>query len=192
MCSRLITGPVILVLASSLAGAQPQASTLSHSAQTKLDYLASNAARQHPDPKPTELSQEEINAYFASGAVKLPAGVQSLRTALHSDRILGTATVDFDKVRAGRNQNNPLLSMFSGVHQVLVDANAEGAEAHGTINVNSVAVDGIPIPRIALQLFVDKYIKPKYPNIGLETRFALPERIYDAKISEGMVTLTQR
>ena len=33
------------------------------------------AAREHPDSKPTEITQDEANAYFAEGGVKMPKGV---------------------------------------------------------------------------------------------------------------------
>ena len=43
--------------------------------EQKIASLKSNAAREHPDPKPTEITQDEANAYFAEGGVKMPKGV---------------------------------------------------------------------------------------------------------------------
>ncbi len=31
-----------------------------------------------------------------------------------------------------------------------------------------------------LELFVEKYLKPKYPDIGIDSRFALPARVDSA------------
>lgn len=158
----------------------------------KLNYLKENAARQQPDPAPTEFLQPDINAYLAAGAVKLPVGVESLAIALHTQQIIGTANVDFDKVRTGHPDNNPLLSIFTGTHVVVVDAFAEGTNGQALIRINSASIDGLVLPRFALELFINKYITPKYPNVAMETHFAMPERISTATVSEGKLTLIQR
>ena len=46
--------------------------------EKKVNHLQSNADRKPPDSTPTEFSEAEINAYFASGNIDLPAGVQSV------------------------------------------------------------------------------------------------------------------
>ena len=45
----------------------------------KLSYIQQNGALAHPNSAPTQLTEHEVNAYLASGRVRLPAGVQSLR-----------------------------------------------------------------------------------------------------------------
>jgi hypothetical protein len=82
--------------------------------------------------------------------------------------------------------------LFSGVHDVRVDATAQGQDGEADVQIQSAQLDGIEIPKFALQMFLRKYVQPKYPNIGMETRFALPERINTAKIEESQLSLTQR
>ena len=60
------------------------------------------------------------------------------------------------------------------------------------VSVDSVSLDGIEIPRFVLQLFVEKYLQPKYPNIGLDSRFALPDRIDTAIVGLHKLTITQK
>src|SRR5947209_4902624 len=48
-------------------------------AERKLNWIAVNGERTQPNMTPTELSEDEINAYFASGGVKLPKGVHQVR-----------------------------------------------------------------------------------------------------------------
>jgi len=160
--------------------------------EQKLDHLEQNGQRAHPDPTPTILSEPEINAYIASGRVQLPAGVESLRLEGEPGVIEGTARVDFDQLKSGHNSANPLLSIFSGVHDVVVSAQARGADHVGMVHVDSVSLDGVAIPQFALQLFVDKYITPKYPDLGIDSRFALPAKIETAVVGQHEVTLTQR
>ena len=159
--------------------------------ERKLQHLQSNGSQPHPDPAPTEFSEHEINAYFASGSVQLPSGVKSVVFQEHPGIVIGTSRVDFDQLKAGKNSYNPLLSIFSGLHDVVVTAHAYGAKGEGLVHVDSVSLDGLEVPQFVLQLFVEKYLKPKYPNIGLDSRFALPARVDAATVGLGRVTVTQ-
>lgn len=158
----------------------------------KLAYITANAQRPTPDPRPTVLLQDEINGYFAAGSLKLPDGVQDLRTELHAQQVIGTAHVDFDRIRAGKHDANPLLSMFSGVHDVRAEAYADGEQGTAAVRIQSASLDGVNIPRFLLQMFIERYVQPKYPNIGLDTRFHLPSRIDQAIVSENKVVIAQR
>ena len=160
--------------------------------ERKLQHLQSNGAQPHPDALSTEFSEQEINAYLASGNVQLPAGVKSVVFQEQPGIVLETSQVDFDQVKAGKNSYNPLLSIFSGVHDVAVTAHAYAAAGEGIVHVDSVSIDGVEVPQFILELFVEKYLTPRYPNIGLDSRFALPARVDTATIGLHRVTVTQR
>src|SRR6266849_2339488 len=169
-------------------------SNSSHVANTerKLQHLESNGAQAHPDPAPTEFTEQEINAYFASGNVGLPTGVQSVVFQEQPEVVVGSSRVDFDQLKAGRNSYNPLLSVFSGIHDVVVAAHAYGSGGQGLVHVDSVSLDGVEIPRFVLQLFVEKYLQPTYPNVGLDSRFELPDKIDRAVVGLHRLTVTQK
>jgi hypothetical protein len=160
--------------------------------ERKLEHVQENGAQSRPDPSPTEFSEQEVNAYFASGNVKLPAGVRSVVLQEQPGIIVGTAQVDFDELRAGKNSYNPLLSIFSGMHEVVVNSHANGAKHEGFVHVDSVSLDGVDVPPFVLQLFVEKYLKPKYPTVGIDSRFALPARVDAATVGLHRVTITQQ
>lgn len=159
--------------------------------ERKLQHLQSNGAQPNPDPSPTEFSEQEINAYFVSGNVELPAGVRSVVFQEQPGVVIGTSRVDFDQLKAGKNSYNPLLSVFSGLHDVVVTAHAYGAKREGLVHVDSVSLDGVEVPQFVLELFVEKYLKPKYPNIGMDSRFALPARVDAATVGLHKVAVTQ-
>jgi hypothetical protein len=159
--------------------------------ERKLQHVQSNGAQTHPDPAPTEFSEQEINAYFATGNVALPAGVKSVVFQEQPGIVIGTSRVDFDELKAGKNSYNPLLSIFSGLHDVVVMAHAYGAKGEGLVHVDSVSLDGVEVPQFVLQLFAEKYLTPKYPDIGLDSRFALPARVDAATVGLHKVTVTQ-
>jgi len=187
----------VVFLASSLTPTQAQAAPApnpdpSSSMEEKLRYVARNGRADHPNPSPTEFTDQEINSYFASGKIKLPAGVQSVSFRQQPEVVTASAQVDFDQVKAGRNTGNPLLSMFSGVHTVVVVAHAHGEGGQGFVHVDSVVLDGTEIPPILLQLFVQKFVQPKYPNIGIDSHFSLPDQVNSASVGRQKLTLIQQ
>lgn len=160
--------------------------------QQKIASLRENAGKEHPDRKPVDITEAEANAYFNEGGVKLPKGVTRVQLAAKPGVIEGHATVDFDAITQKARSSNPLLSVFSGQHDVKVTAQALGTNGQGTIRVQSVYVDNIEVPEMALQFFVERYITPKYPNVGMTSTFKLPLRIDSATVGNGNVTVTQK
>jgi hypothetical protein len=161
------------------------------SMERKLEHIKTNSALVRPNPAPTEFTEQEVNAYVASGDVKLPAGVQAVTFQGEPGIITGNARVDFDQLRTGRG-SNPLLSIFGGTHDVVVVAHAYGAGGKGFVHVDSVLLDGVEIPPFVLELFVEKYLRPKYPNLGIDSQFPLPDRVDAAAVELHKLVLTQK
>ncbi|MBV9073622.1 MAG: hypothetical protein JOZ10_08335 [Acidobacteria bacterium] len=140
----------------------------------------------------TQINADEVNAWFREGGFKLPQGVEKVVFHSKPETIEANATVDFDAVKQGKKNLNPLLSMFSGVHDVQVTANGSADQGTGHVNIQTVSIDGVGVPHLALELFVNKYIKPKYPGVGLENQFKMPDRIDSATVGNDNTVLTQR
>jgi hypothetical protein len=181
----------VVTVASAHAASQSRPSVPA-AVEQKIQHVQQNGALAAPDQTPTTFSQQEINDYVASGAVKLPKGVQSVRFAGEPGVITANARIDFDEFKSGRGSANPLLSVFSGVHDVVVVAHAHGAGHTGYVDIDSVSLDGVDIPRFVLELFVEKYLQPKYPQVGLSSRFALPYKIDTAVVGDNQLTITQK
>ncbi len=165
---------------------------LAASFQTKLDYIRSNGEQTHPDQRPTIMTEEEVNDYLNSGRVQLPQGVKKVTLQGQSGVVTGVANVDFDEIRSGQHSSNPLLSIFSGRHDVRVDGDVAGSGGQGKVHVRTVSIDGFDVPRMALEFFVQKYITPKYPNVGMDSQFKLPNRIDLATVGYHKLTVTQK
>lgn len=175
--------------------AQASASTthrLAQSMQGKLDHIQQNGELSHPDQTPTIMTEEEVNDYIASGRVVLPQGVKKLSMEGRTGVVTAFLNVDFDEIRAGQKSSNPMLSIFSGQHDVRVEADAAGSGGQGTVHVREVSIDGFSVPHVALEYFVSKYIAPKYPNIGIDSKFQLPSKIDLATVGYHKVTVTQK
>ena len=175
------------------AGSNPGSShRLAASLQVKLDHIRQNGEQARPDQQPTVMTEDEINDYFASGRVKLPQGVKKVALQGHSGIVDAMLNVDFDEIRGGQSSYNPLLSLFSGTHNVALEADAAGTGGQGRVHVRTVTIDGIEVPRMALEYFVEKYIKPKYPNVGIDSQFQMPDRIDLANVGYHKLTVTQK
>ena len=187
---------ILLVLCTSVLSCVTTASSAGASdalsMQKKIENIQTNGQLVHPDPTPTRILEQEVNAYLASGEVVLPQGVKSVTLDGQGGVITGTAIVDFDKVSQGSGNSNPLLSIFSGVHTVVVVTHAHGANRKGFVHVDSVSLDGVEVPRFLLQLFVEKYLQPKYPELGLDSQFTLSDRIDSAVVGPHTLTVVQK
>lgn len=188
---RVPRGLLALVFLPLIAAALPTSSDLS-SFDRKCEHIDRNGRMAHPDQAPTTLTESEVNAFLASREVTLPAGVRSVRMVGEAGKVTGTSQVDFDALKAGLSSSNPLLSIFSGVHEVVVEAHAEGTAGKANVHTDSVSLDGVEIPRFVLQLFVDHYITPRYPGIGLDSQFRMPNRIDTAYVGLHLLKITQK
>jgi hypothetical protein len=160
--------------------------------QRKLDHIQQNAEVARPDQAPTMLSRAEINAYFAAGRVQLPTGVHQVRFSSTPGVVDATARVNFDEITANQSSSNPLLSLFSGEHDVRVVAKADGSGGEGHVHVQSVELDGTTIPRMALEFFINRYLKPKHPEIGMDSTFTMPYKVDTAVVGENELRVTQK
>ena len=187
-----------ILICSLLCASQTSSSAPKHfspqaqSFQNKLDFLERNAQAKRVSHRPTQLNADEVNPWFREGGYKLPHGVEKVIFHSHPDTILADTTVDFDAVKEGKHNLNPLLSIFSGVHDVQVTATASAQNGQGQVNIQSVSIDGVGVPHLALEMFVSKYLKPKYPKIGLENTFRMPDRIDTATVGNDNALLTQK
>ena len=190
---RVLLIPVALLLGLAMADQQSNTNHADYrSIQQKLVYLKLNAAKTHPDPKPVELTEAEVNAYFNEGGVKLPKGVSQVHLTSRPGIIDGHAHVDFEPIMQGRNPNNPLYNLFSGSHDIHVVAEAAGVNGIATIKTQTVELDNVAVPEWALEFFVQRYLTPRYPNVGMTSTFKMPLRIQTARIETGKVVLEQR
>jgi hypothetical protein len=52
-----------------------------------------------------------------------------------------------------------------------------------------VKVDGIPVPLVLIETLIDKYVKPKYPEVDLKEPFPMPWGMESLTITTGKATI---
>jgi hypothetical protein len=60
------------------------------------------------------------------------------------------------------------------------------------VTLESVKLDGVTIPKSALEYLIQHYVKPKYPQAGMTSTFALPDNIQSAAVQQAQVALAQK
>lgn len=183
---------ILILLCLPLSIAAKSGSRELASAERKVDHIEANGRSPRPNQTPTIFTEAEVNAYLGSDNVRLPAGVEGVKLEGEDGVITGNAHVDFDRIREGAHSSNPLLSIFSGVHDVVVIAHAHGTQGRGHVRVDSVSIDDMEVPHFVLQLFVDKFLTPKYPDLGIDSQFALADRIDSATVGSHELTIIQK
>ena len=161
-------------------------------AERKFAAMDAYSANASPAGKSTVLTDAELNAYFAEGGIKFPDGVSEVRIDDQPGVANGSAQVDFDKVTAKSRANNPLMGLFTGLHTVRVTTNASGTKGRAHVVVQTVSLDGVEIPRAALEFFIEKFLQPKWPEADLDSVFGMPNRVDTVAVGEHQVTFVQR
>jgi hypothetical protein len=112
---------------------------------------------------------------------------------LSPDTVRSKARIDFDDITKSRRTSNPLMYLFTGVHNVDVLARATSAgPGMVTVSVESVQIDGVTVPKMALQFFIDRFVNPKYPNVDLDQDYRLPSKMDSVIIGQRKGTVTQK
>jgi hypothetical protein len=194
LTQRSAAGAALVAFALLTLAAQtpPAKHRLADFLQQKIDHLRENGARPNPDSKPTVFTDDEVDDYMASGRLKVPAGISDIHLNTTSGLATATARIDFDELVKEQRSLNPLWGIFTGVHEVRGIVAAEGHGGTATIHVREIDFDGHEIPRIALEFFLERFIKPKVPNAGLDTSFKMPARIDSAVLGYHKVTFIQK
>jgi hypothetical protein len=188
---------ILAALAASALAAPQQTSSSAEtqsadSFQRKLDYIEQNAEKNPPDEHPTVVTEAEVNAYFAQRRLKLPDGVKLVKFDLQPGVVNALTRVDFDEITNSRHSWNPLLALFTGVHDARVIAHAHGSRGRAQVYVDSVTIDGVSVPRMALELFIEKFVNPKYHAVRLDGQYKLPAKIDTVNIGVHESTVTQK
>jgi hypothetical protein len=188
---------LLLIAETALEGSKKEAASSATQAadsfQLKIDYIKANAAKNPPDSKPTIVTEAEVNAYFAQRRLKMPDGVKTVVMEMAPGQVTARTHVDFTEIRREKQSMNPLLAVFDGEHDAVVVASTEvtGPETV-RVHVESVTIDDVPVPKMAMEYFVKKYVQPKYPNVSLDGEYHLPARMDSVTIGDKQGTVIQK
>ncbi len=176
-----------------LAFRNPASSTMAAARrfQEKLNLIAANA-RAHGRHAPVTLTALGVNSWFAGpGAGKLPAGVSHLLLSSQPGWVLGSAQVDFNRLRRAHAAGNPIAELlFNGTHQIFVRARVLNASAPAaTLRLESFSLDGRQIPNALLDWAIVEFVQPRNPQISRQFQVKLPQGVRRVLVGSNRATL---
>ncbi len=156
--------------------------------QNKIDRIqgAENGAGTRA-PASVEVSEVELESYVLYFLRQdIPARMDSIDVQLTP----GTVAAD-TKMTFGTNPtSNPLIDVLvSGTHKLFVKGKLAAHGGMGNFSLEEARVDGIPVPIVLIETLVDKYVKPKYPDVKLDEPFEMPWGIEELSITNGKATI---
>jgi hypothetical protein len=154
------------------------------SLQTKIDNIkkADAAGRPHTLVE-VQVTETELESYVLFELRdSIPAQLDALDVQLTPGAVAADTQLTFNSNATG----NPLFdALVGGTHNLFVKGKLSGAEGLGRFDLDEVRVDGIPVPKVLIYTLVDKYVKPKYPDVDMKAPFELPWSIRSIDIQSG-------
>ncbi|MEZ5401538.1 MAG: hypothetical protein R2729_17835 [Bryobacteraceae bacterium] len=166
----VLAGALPLLIA---AGAGIDAS----SAKRKIQSIESERL---PAGSRITFSTEEINAYAAAQvSASVGDAIREPRLEFDSGRATGSATVDFVRLQTQRGQppGTLLRWMLKGEKPVSVRVRFRSANGEGQVDVEEVSISGVPLSGRALDLLIDYYLRPRYPEVAIGEPFDLRHKV---------------
>jgi len=106
--------------------------------------------------------------------------------ALDNGRVIGTAQIDFLKLKqAATGQAPGWLSnyLLSGKRPVSVTVRFQSSHRRARVDVERVEIAGIPVSGAPLDFLIHNYLLPQFPSAKIDTWFDLDWRIERITVS---------
>jgi hypothetical protein len=105
-----------------------------------------------------------------------PDSARNLRLDLAQSRATGSADIDFLKLRQATTGEEPgwlMKNLFAGERHVVVTARFESRGHQARVDVERVEVSGVPIEGRTLDLLIQYYLRPTFPDAKVGEWFGL-------------------
>jgi len=154
-------------------------------------------AIQKPRSKKTQVSESELNSWFAYSAKPLlPEGVTDPKiTMVGNGRVAGQAVVDLDAIAKKKQSGGTfdVWNLVGGKVPVNVAGTLRTRDGVGTFLLESADVSGLPLPKSFLQEVVSYYSRtPAHPQgVKIDDPFELPASIRQIDVGSGQAVIVQ-
>jgi hypothetical protein len=164
---------------------------IAESALNKLDLIESGRA------KPGSVivfTPAEINAWAEDRVPAMYQGIREPRVQLGNGSAVGSAMVDFLKMRQGQGlTTNSLLSRFiEGERPLKVSVRLESAGGRATAYLTRLELSGAAVTGAALDFLVNQFFLHLFPDAKVNRPFDLPDNIERLEIRQDGVRVTIR
>ena len=175
----------------------PPSADESQRLKDKVDEVIANGELNPVPAKTTRFSEVELNKILTGRLVDwIPTGITEPQVRLiGNERFSLRAIVDIDefKRRRDRQRNAGPLNIFAGKLPALVRGDLITGDGKGQFKLQSVEVNGIPLPRaLALELLSTHSKTKRNPGgFDIEKPFDLPANIRQLQINPSELVVIQ-
>jgi len=154
------------------------------SAQSKIDGLKGRRFRADSS---VLFTSGEINSWVNAQAKTIaPKAVSDLHLALDNGRVIGTAQIDFLKLKQAATGQAPgwlANYLLSGKRPVSVTVRFQSSHRRARVDVERVEIAGIPVSGAPLDFLIHNYLLPEFPRASIDAWFDLDWRIERITVS---------
>jgi hypothetical protein len=156
--------------------------------QKKIDTIkASHAAGNASGRRSVEVSEVELESYVLYHLRDdIPARIDALDVQLTDGAVAADTKLTFAPNATGNVVTDLLIS---GTHSFFIKGKLAASAKRGKFDLESVKIDGIPVPNILIETLVNKFVKPKYPDVDLNEPFTMPWGIESLVITPGKTVI---
>jgi hypothetical protein len=160
-------------------------------ALTKLDLIESGRA------KPGSVmvfTPAEMNAWAQARVPAMYEGIRDPRVELGNGTGIGSAMIDFLKLRQGQGlpTNSLLAKLLEGERPLKVSVRLESAGGRATAYLTRLDVSGVAVTGAALDFLVNQFFLHLFPDAKVNRPFDLPDNIERIDIRPDGVRVTIR
>lgn len=155
------------------------------SAKRKVEQIESGRL---PAGTTVAITAAEANAYaYQTVREEAPEGVRNPKLTFAAGAVTGSALIDFVKLQTSRGQPPGMLlaMLLRGERPVSVSVRVKSAAGKCQVDIEQVSVSNIPVSGRALDLLIEYYLLPRYPDVVIGKPFDLRNRVES-------ITLTPR
>ena len=189
-----VLAAVAVIIALRFFSAEPVSAQNDVSARTaevldkKIERVkAAGKAGSRPNRETVEVSEVELESYVLHGLRDdIPARVDSVDVQLTEGAISADTKLTFPSNSTGTSMVDILLA---GTHSFFVKGKFAASGGQGRFDLQDVRVDGIPVPTILVESLIERYVKPKYPDVNIREPFTMPWGIESLTITPGKTTV---
>ena len=160
----------------------------------RVKLVAIRAAETSPARAPDaatsiRVTDVEMESFvFFSMKDEIPAHVRSINVTTESGSISVAAELSFD---SQEGSGNPIVDiLLRNPHSLFVGGTLEGHAGEGTFGLQQVRVDGFPVPIAVVEALVERFVKPRFPQVDLNEDFPIPWGIDEIALAPEGATIT--
>jgi hypothetical protein len=117
-----------------------------------------------------------------------PRGVRNTHLELGNGSVIGSAAIDFLKIRQAQGAETSWLmaKLIEGEHPVRVSARIQSRAGKATVHLEQVEISGMSVSGSTLDFLISNFFRPLFPEAKIDQPFDLDDNVERIEIHPGV------